>query len=190
MPLLMRTWILILLPLLLFGCRKEQETDYIEEITESEQGFAMRMEMRVGPSRDEVYGILTDFRHFPDFMPQCTSVEILKEDGNTVVIETRRFVKFLGKKLAGRLEYVLHPDRILVRSLNHPLAEFQEEWLLKPSGGSTGTRVIYSAQSKMKVPMPDYMCQAWLRDNFKETLAAVEARAGSLREQERSQGRP
>lgn len=162
----------------LVSCSKPQEPGYSEEIVNTEQGFTMKMGMPVSLSPDHVYGILTDFPHFPEFMPDCSSVRILKNEGNTVVIETRRFIKFLGKNLAGKLEYSLFPNRITVRSLNHPLAEFHEDWSLEPLGESGGTQVTYSARSKMKVPMPDYMCQAWLRDNFKETLAAVEERAG------------
>jgi ribosome-associated toxin RatA of RatAB toxin-antitoxin module len=123
-----------------------------------------------------VYRTLTDFEHFSEFMPQCSSVEIISREGNSVVLEMRRFVKFLGKNLVGRVEYELHPNRISVRSLNHPLADFHEEWTLEPGSGGKGTLVLYTAESTMKVPMPDYMCQAWLRDNFKETLAAVENR--------------
>ena len=93
------------------------------------------------------------------------------------MIETHRFIKFLGKNLAGRLEYRLSPGKIEVRSLNHPLADFSEVWSLEPALEPNGTRVKYQAESRMKIPMPDYMCQAWLRDNFKETLTALEKHA-------------
>jgi ribosome-associated toxin RatA of RatAB toxin-antitoxin module len=160
----------------LLGCQKSKEPGYSEEIVKSEDGFTMKMQMSISGVPSRVYRTLTDFEHFSEFMPQCSSVEIVSREGNSVVMEVRRFVKFLGKDLVGRVEYELSPNRISVRTLNHPLADFHEEWSLAPGGGGKETRVLYSAKSKMKVPMPDYMCQAWLRDNFKETLTAVENR--------------
>jgi ribosome-associated toxin RatA of RatAB toxin-antitoxin module len=160
----------------LLGCKKGAEPGYSEEIVKSEKGFTMKMQMSISGEPDRVYRTLTDFERFSEFMPQCSSAEIVSREGNTVVMEMRRFVKFLGKNLVGKVEYKLYPNRISVRSLNHPLADFYEEWSLEPGGGDKGTRILYTAESTMKVPMPDYMCQAWLRDNFKETLAAVENR--------------
>jgi ribosome-associated toxin RatA of RatAB toxin-antitoxin module len=160
----------------LLGCQKSEEPGYSEEIVKSEDGFTMKMQMSISGEPSRVYQTLTDFENFSEFMPQCSSVEIVSREGNSVVMEIRRFVKFLGKDLVGRVEYELSPNRMSVRTLNHPLADFHEEWSLEPGGGGKETRVLYSAKSKMKVPMPDYMCQAWLRDNFKETLAAVENR--------------
>lgn len=155
-------------------CNSQPGSGYSETITPGEDGFTMQMDMSVSLSPERAYALLTDFDRFPDFMPQCSSVKILSRKGNTVVVEIRRFIKFLGKNLAGKLEYRLSPAKIDVRSLNHPLADFHEEWSLEPSADPRSTRVDYTATSKMKVPMPDYMCQAWLRDNFKETLAAME----------------
>ena len=160
----------------LLGCHKGGEPGYSEEIVKSEKGFTMKMQISISGEPARVYRTLTDFEHFSEFMPQCASAEIVRREENTVVVEMRRFVKFLGKSLVGRVEYELHPNRISVRSLNHPLADFHEEWSLEPGSGGKGTRILYTAESTMKVPMPDYMCQAWLRDNFKETLAAVEKR--------------
>jgi ribosome-associated toxin RatA of RatAB toxin-antitoxin module len=160
----------------LLGCHKSEAPGYSEEIVKSEKGFTMKMQMSIAGEPARVYRTLTDFEHFSEFMPQCSSAEIVRREGNTVVLEIRRFVKFLGKNLVGRVEYELHPNRISVRSLNHPLADFHEKWSLEPGSGDKGTRILYTADSTMKVPMPDYMCQAWLRDNFKETLAAVETR--------------
>jgi ribosome-associated toxin RatA of RatAB toxin-antitoxin module len=160
----------------LLGCKKSEEPGYSEEIVESEGGFTMKMQMPISGEPSRVYQTLTDFENFSEFMPQCSSVQIVSREENSVVLEMRRFVKFLGKNLVGKVEYELSPNRISVRTLNHPLADFHEEWTLEPTRGGKETRVLYSAKSKMKVPMPDYMCQAWLRDNFVETLAAVEGR--------------
>jgi len=160
----------------LLGCQKSEEPGYSEEIVASEEGFMMKMQMPISGEPSRVYQTLTDFENFSAFMPQCSSVQIVSREGDSVVLEMRRFVKFLGKNLVGRVEYELSPNRISVRTLNHPLADFHEEWTLEPGRSDNETHVLYSAKSKMKVPMPDYMCQAWLRDNFKETLAAVEGR--------------
>jgi len=167
----------VILVLNLAGCSQPKEPGYSEEIIEGKNGFTMKMEKVISPAPERTYELLTDFQHFPEFMPSCTSVEILKKEGNSVVIETRRFVKFLGKNLAGKMEYQLYPNKITTRSLNHPLADFEEEWLLQPDRESRGTRVVYTSFSRMKIPMPDYMCQGWLRDTFKDTLVAVEERA-------------
>lgn len=170
-------WLAVAVALLsLPGCHKSEEPGTSEEILKSENGFTMKIQMSIAGEPDAVYRTLTDFEHFPEFMPQCSSVEIVSREGNTVVVEIRRFVKFLGKNLVGTVEYELHPNRISLRALNHPLADFHEEWSLEPANGGKETRVLYTAESTMKIPMPDYMCEAWLRDNFKETIAAVENR--------------
>jgi ribosome-associated toxin RatA of RatAB toxin-antitoxin module len=158
------------------GCKKSEEPGYSEEIVKTEKGFTVKMQTSISGEPARVYGTLTDFEHFAEFMPQCSSAQIIRREGNAVELEIRRFVKFLGKDLVGKVEYKLYPNRISVRSLNHPLADFQEEWSLEPGSGGQGTRVLYTAESKMNVPMPDYMCQAWLRDNFRETLTAIENR--------------
>jgi len=119
----------------LLGCPKSEEPGYSEEIVKSEKGFTMKMWMSVSGEPARVYGTLTDFEHFPEFMPQCSSAEIIRREGNSVVMEMRRFVKFLGKNLVGRVEYELYPNRISVRSLHHPLADFREEWSLEPGSG-------------------------------------------------------
>lgn len=160
----------------LLGCKKSEEPGYSEEIVKTDKGFAVKMQMSISGEPARVYRTLTDFEHFSEFMPQCSSAEIIRREENTVELEIRRFVKFLGKNLVGRVEYELYPNRISVRSLNHPLADFREEWSLKAGRGGMETRVLYTAESTMNIPMPDYMCQGWLRDNFKETLAAVENR--------------
>ena len=169
---------LVILFTLLLGCSEKQESGYSEEIIDAEDGFTMKMAKVISPAPDQAYMILTDFNHFTEFMPHCSAAKVLETEGNKTIIETSRFIKFLGKNLAGKLEYHLFPNKIVIRSLNHPLADFKEEWSLEPHPGSKGTQVRYHSFSKMKIPMPDYMCQAWLRNTFKETLAAVEARAG------------
>ncbi len=168
----------VILLLSLVCCSRQQESGYSEEILEAEDGFTLKMEQVISTTPARAYEILTDFQSFPEFMPGCSSVEILKKEGDSVIIETRRFIKFLGMNLAGKLEYKLSPNKISTRSLNHPMADFEEEWRLEPDSRTKGTRVRYTSFSKMKIPMPDYLCQGWLRDSFKNTLAAVEERAG------------
>ncbi len=176
----------VILLLSMVCCSRQQEPGYSEEILEAEDGFTMKMEQVISTPPARAYEILTDFQHFPEFMPSCSSVDILKKEGDSVVIETRRFIKFIGKNLAGKMEYKLSPNKISTRSINHPMADFEEEWTLEPDSGTKGTRVKYTSFSKMKIPMPDYMCQGWLRDTFKDTLAAIEKRAGQTTTQTES----
>lgn len=176
--------IIFLIPVLalicISSCKKQEPSSYSEKIIEGKNHFTMKMEMVVSASPADVHSILTDFDHFPEFMPNCTSAEIIERNNNSIVVESKRFVRFLGKNLSGKTEYTLSPNKIAMRSLNHPLADFSEEWTLVSQGDGKKTRVLYTADSKLKIPMPAYLCQAWLRDNFKETLAAVEKRAAEL----------
>ena len=90
----------------LLGCQKSEEPGYSEEIVKSEDGFTMKMQMSIAGEPSRVYQTLTDFEHFSEFMPQCSSVEIVSREGNSVVMEIRRFVKFLGKDLVGRVDRI------------------------------------------------------------------------------------
>jgi ribosome-associated toxin RatA of RatAB toxin-antitoxin module len=159
------------------ACKRGESTRYSETVTEKEDGFTMKIETVAAVAPQDLYALLTDFEHFPEFIPNCISVNVLERTPNSAVLESKRFIRFLGKELSGKTEYTLLPGKIVVRSVNHPLADFSEEWSFAPSGDGTGSRITYTADSILKIPMPAYLCQAWLRDNFKETISAVEKRA-------------
>ncbi len=143
------------------------------ELKETGRDFQLKLVAEVRAEPQTVYSTLVDFDQLKDLIPDCTKLEVVKTEGNRIVVYMKRFILFMGKEMGGTLEYTLYPEQLKFEMAvrRDPNANLHETWSIEPSGGKT--RVTYLADVKPKRKVPIFMAQAWVKDNFVDLMKAV-----------------
>ena len=98
-----------------------------------------------------VWAVLTDFEHYPKFMPQTTAERVIERQGDKVLIEQTLSIKFWqlpSLDLTYRLAYQLEPmTRIRFWHAAGPMEGTYGGWDILPAG--TQTFVFYTLYSNL-----------------------------------------
>jgi len=126
-----------------------------------------------------VWRILTDYQHFPDYLPNLTSVRVVSRNNDTAIVEQLGVARFLFFSRPIRLVVQVHeraPDRIDMSLVEGDMKIYRARWELTPLAGAAGTRVEYNATLEPNFYMPEAVTISVVRKDVAAMMAAMLSR--------------
>jgi uncharacterized protein YndB with AHSA1/START domain len=144
------------------------------ESTENDLAGATRAESLIRRPPANVWAVLTDFEHWPEFMPLIRGTRVERRAGAQLWVEQRYRIMFVP--LAHTTIYDLAPGdgRLswrLDEAAPHDIAESRGEWALVPIALGRETLVRYDARMSAGRAVPEFV-ERMLRDRSLEQLLA------------------
>lgn len=153
----------------------------VERVAGADGGkvYQIKSSAKVAAMPGVVWGILTDYEHFADYLPNLHSVRVLSRNDNTVVVEQLGEARFLFFSQAIRLVVQVHeraPDRIDISLVEGDMKVYRARWELTPLAGASGTRVEYNATIEPKFSVPEAVETSVVRKDVAAMMAAMLSR--------------
>jgi len=99
---------------------------------------------------DEVFSVVQDVERYPEFMPQFKETEIIKKDGNKILVKRR--IKIGCLPLDWQSEMVIGKDRwIKFTHLTGLLRGMETEWRFKETEEGVEIRVFHNLEIKIPI---------------------------------------
>jgi coenzyme Q-binding protein COQ10 len=133
----------------------------------------------------QIYKLVMDIEHYPEFLPWCTAAKILEKKGNTLIADLT--IHFKGYTETFTSKVTLHPpgkgedgEPGVVRAelMKGPFNHLLNLWELMPEGG--GTRIRFAIDFDFKSKMLGKMIGFMFGSAMAKMVAAFEKRAQAL----------
>lgn len=127
---------------------------------------------------ENIYKVLTDYPHYPEFMDGVSSVEVLSRDGNKVRVK-------YNINIIKKFTYTIEITEEENKSISWTFVEgdlFHSNngaWLLKDNGNGT-TEVTYKLDLDFKVMVPGMISKKLVSSNLPSMMKSVNKKAKSL----------
>jgi ribosome-associated toxin RatA of RatAB toxin-antitoxin module len=141
-------------------------------------------------SRDVAWAVLTDYAHFPEFVPGIQANRVLATAGHVKTIEQRGEVVsgMLRLRYDGTMRVEESPDAGLsILFLSGPFKDVRGEWRMEPSEKQQPFRLVYEMHmDMMKAPFPpplapsiaEQQVRVWVETFAREMERRMERRKG------------
>lgn len=135
-------------------------------------------EKRVLPySRDKVFDLVADIEKYPEFLPWCIGLRILKREENIVHADLMVGFKMIREKFTSRVT-LNGPERIDVEYLDGPFQYLKNNWVFRdhPDGCEVDFFIDFEFRSRLlrKVMQPLF------HEAVRRMVGAFETRARKL----------
>ncbi len=136
-------------------------------------------EKRVLPySAAQIYALVADIEHYPEFLPWCLSCAVIGKDGEKLKAEMTVGNKAFRESFVSFVSFD-PPRSIKVEYGGGALQELRNEWIFEPlSDGSC--EVSFFVDFKLKSRLLGAMMELFFDAAFRKMVAAFEARAKEL----------
>lgn len=127
---------------------------------------------------DVVMGVITDYRRYPEFLPEMVLVREVSRDDTSVVVEFQ--IQFL-MKVTYQIRITEKPPDAVVWTLedSRMMSVNDGSWKLKALDDGT-TEVIYGLKVELKGRLPESVSDRLTEKALPQTLERFQARAESL----------
>ena len=148
-------------------------------------GLPSKSESRILPyTADFIYGIVADVERYPEFVPWCAGLRILRREpvpfGEVIWAETLVGYRSLRERYISRVELDPGNRRIDVKQTDGPFRQLENHWRFAPDKG--GCRVDFSIVFELRSRLLGQVAGAALALVMGRMTDAFEARARALSE--------
>jgi ribosome-associated toxin RatA of RatAB toxin-antitoxin module len=150
----------------------------VERVPGAEGGkvYQIASSATVAATPSLAWRILTDYKHFADYLPNLKSVRVVSRNGDRVIVEQLGAARFLFFSQPIRLVVQVHeqaPDRIDISLVDGDMKTYRASWELSPVAGESGTRVVYNATIEPKFDVPGIVGASVVRKDIARMMAAL-----------------
>lgn len=125
----------------------------------------------------ELYELVADVERYPDFLPWCRSVRIVRRDVDIVLAEMQVGFRLLRERFTSRVAF--HPpSRIGVSYLDGPFRHLENSWVFTPA--ETGCVVDFHIDFEFRSAVLRGVIGPVFNEAVRRMVAAFEARAAAL----------
>ncbi len=131
---------------------------------------------------EHLFGIVLDIERYPEFVPNCESIEILEREENEMKAKVHTKIGMISSSYISNIEYQFPRNGkayIYVRSIDGPFQVLANEWKFIRINDST-TCVEFSIRFKLKNPILHNIVNSMSGDIHSKMLAAFKRRAQDL----------
>jgi coenzyme Q-binding protein COQ10 len=138
---------------------------------------------RVAFSPQQMYAVVADVEHYPDFLPLCEGLDVISRatEGATPVIVARMQIGYKAIREAFTTKVVLMPDApaVTVTYLDGPFHYLENRWrfLARPDGGCD---IAFWIDYQFKSPVLGLLMGAMFDKAFRKFSHAFEDRARAV----------
>ena len=153
---------------------QERTPEVTSEVTQEGDFISVTAIAEVALPRALAYAVLTDYEHYPDFIPELHHSRVLLRQGTGLVLEQRGIMKFLFFSQPIDLQLAVvesAPNRVISRALGGNLRGFSGRYELQVVG--SGVRISYSARFIPSFVLPEVLGTFIVRNVFVRAFEAT-----------------
>ena len=153
---------------------QERAPDIVSEVRQEGDFIRVSASAEVAVPRALAFSVLTDYEHFPEFIPDLEHSRIALRQGTGLILEQRGMMKFLffSQPIDVRLAIIESaPERVVSHSLAGTLRGFSGRYELHEVPG--GVRIDYSARFIPAFVLPEFLGTFIVRNVFVKHFAAT-----------------
>jgi len=138
----------------------------------------IREQRRLPYSAAQMFDLVADVAHYPDFLPWVVATRIRSDDGTEMVADMLVGFKALREKFTSRV-HKERPDFIRVQYVDGPLRDLDNCWRFAdlPDGGC---EIDFSVDFAFKNRMFEMLAGQYFDRAFRKMVEAFERRADAL----------
>jgi len=129
-------------------------------------------------SAEQMFDLVADVERYPDFLPWCTGMRIVKRDEKNIVAIMIVGTKLLHEKFTSHV-MLDRPKAIRVRYVAGPLSHLTNTWEFKPKGPKS-CEVSFDLNFDFRSPLFRAAMTSFFDHALAKMVAAFEARAAAL----------
>jgi len=133
---------------------------------------------RLPYSAAQMFDLVADIEHYPDFLPWCLSTHILTRGREKVTADLVIGYKFFREKFTSEVT-LDRPHKIIVHYRSGPLSHLSNEWLFEPQG-KKACNVTFHVDFDFQSPLLRAAMNMFFDKALSKMVAAFEARAATL----------
>ena len=143
-----------------------------------------RTKRRVRHAADEMFDLVADMERYPEFVPLCQSMRVLRrtagaEGIETVVADMTVAYKLVRETFTSRVT-LDHPNlQILVEYLEGPFSHLENRWTFRPTGEDS-CEVEFYIDYEFRSRMLGILMGAMFETAFRRFAQAFEQRADQI----------
>jgi ribosome-associated toxin RatA of RatAB toxin-antitoxin module len=119
---------------------------------------------------EEVWALVTDVAGYPDFIPGCSSAEILERSGDTVVARLGVRRGALSTQFTTRNQHT-RPHRVHMLLVEGPFKSLHGDWLLTPIGAN-GCQIELRLRYEFSNPIKGALLQPLFAESADQMVRA------------------
>ena len=136
-------------------------------------------EKRALPFRPEqLFALVADIEHYPEFLPWCKGARILKHEGNVLTADLIVGYKMFREKFTSAVT-LDPPSSISVEYLSGPLTHLKNDWEFQPNG-KAGCELSFHVEFDFRSRMLGGMMEMFFEKALRKMAEAFEKRAVQL----------
>ena len=130
---------------------------------------------------EQVWNVLVDCPHAPDFVPGLKNCQVLRREGDTETIEHHVKFSWLIPEVTYifEAEYRMH-HRIDFRRTGGDLKDLEGSWVLQTTGDGNRTLVVYSVYLEPGFFIPKWLVRFTLQGDLPELMKSIRHRVSEV----------
>jgi len=130
---------------------------------------------QIDAPRERLYGILTDFSRYSEWMPGCQQVKVISNSGSTAQVE---LVIASIKTITMGLEFDLTPTQLIGfrKFSGKDIKEYLGSWRLMNASDGAGTVVVGEMEMDAGAMVPKFMVARMAEKSISQTAEALKKR--------------
>ena len=139
---------------------------------------------RVNHSADEMFALVADVEHYPEFVPLCQKLRVIQRTKNpdgteTIIADMTAAYKLIRETFTSRVTLDRANRRILVEYLRGPFSNLQNRWTFEPCDDKC-CEVTFFISYEFKSRMLATLMGSMFEMAFQRFAAAFEKRADAI----------
>lgn len=127
--------------------------------------------------QEQLFKLVADVERYPDFLPWCTGVRVIRRDGDVILADMLIGFKMVRERFTSRVSLDA-PDRINVEYLDGPFRYLNNHWIFKPADG--GCLIDFHIDFEFRSRILRKIMGPLFNEAVRRMVAAFETRAGVL----------
>lgn len=128
-------------------------------------------------TRDQLFDLVADIERYPEFLPWCVGVRVLKREGVTATAELMVGFRMVREKFTSRVT-LSPPGRVDVVYLDGPFRYLNNHWVFEPKEG--GCEIDFFIDFEFRSRILQKLMGPLFNEAVRRMVSAFEARARSL----------
>ena len=155
--------------------------EVVTRFLSEEGGTGVEAKARVDAKPEEVYAVVTDYEHYPDFIPSLVDAKVLEWESDDVCILMEK-LKVAFKTVEYTIRVTHDRENLTTRWVRHGgfLSRNEGGWKCGPCGKGRSL-VTYRVAVEAGILVPQFIIDRLSRGSLPELFAGLRKRVGELR---------
>ena len=125
-------------------------------------------------SREQMFDLVADVEQYPEFLPWCVGLRVLRREGNLIEADLMVGFKMVRERFTSRVT-LSRPDRIDVEYLNGPFRYLNNHWGFEPRDG--GCEIDFFIDFEFRSRILRKLMEPLFNEAVRRMVTAFETRA-------------